>query len=121
MTHFDLTLAKGPISDRWLPLRDTPDQARSWDVSDHPRWQPFLGVPISDVSVLTGEVGASATPQVPVAVRIEASGQPVWIIEAQPKDASELDLRPDNFFIGSDEVIVIFGDGGAQNLGLPLP
>jgi hypothetical protein len=122
VTQFDLTLAKGPISDQWLPLRDTPDQARSWDVSGHPRWRPFLDVPLLDVSVITDDVdtpGSSARTQVPVAVRLETSGQSVWIVEAQPKDAAKLDLKRDNFWIGADEVIVIFGDAGAQAVGLP--
>lgn len=118
VTHFDLTLAKGPISDRWLPLRDTPDQARSFDVSQHPRWQPFLRVPLSDVTVITTDVEGSGVVPVPVAVRLEASGGSVWIIEAQPRDAAKLDLVPENFWIGSDEVIVIFGDSGAHAMGL---
>jgi len=125
VTHFDLTLAKGPISDRWVPLRDTPDQARTWDVSGHPRWRPLLDVPLLDVSVITHDFDRSAGSggtQVPVAVRLEASGEPVWIVEAQPKDAAKLELDPKNFSIGADEVIVIFGDdSGAQAIGLPLP
>jgi hypothetical protein len=121
--HFDLTLAKGPISDEWIPLRDNPDQANSWDVSSHPRWRPFLDVPLSDVRVLTEDFDPSPEMperQVPVAIRIESSGQSVWIVEAQPKDAAKLDLILDNFWIGSDEVIVIFGDSGASALGLSL-
>ena len=124
MTQFDLTLAKGPISDQWVPLRDTPNQARSWDVTGHPRWRPFLDVPLVDVGVITDtfdrSVGSEGT-QVPVAVRLEASGQTAWIVEAQPKDAAKLELDPKNFSIGADEVVVIFGDAGAQAVGLPMP
>lgn len=123
VTNFDLTLGEGPISAHWIPLRDAPDQARSWDVSGHPRWGPFLGVPLSDVSIITDDVDASAGSvgtQVPVAVRLAASNESVWIIEAQPKDATKLDLDRRNFWIGADEVIVIFGDVGAQAVGLPL-
>jgi hypothetical protein len=124
VTHFDLTFAKGPISDRWIPLRDTPDQVRSWDVSSHYRWRPFLDAPLSEVAVITHDFDRSAGSggtQVPVAVRLEASGESVWIVEAQPNDATKLDLNPKNYVIGSDEVIVIFGDSGAQAVGLPLP
>jgi hypothetical protein len=124
VTQFDLTLAKGPISDRWFPLREHPDQARIWDVSGHLRWRPFLGVSLLDVSVVTHDADWSAGSggtQVPVAVRLVASGEAVWIIEAQPKSAAKLDLDSKNFCIGADEVIVIFGDSGAQAVGLSPP
>lgn len=124
MTQFDLTLAKGPISDQWVPLRDTPNQARSWDVTGHPRCRPFLDVLswtwASSRMSFDRSVGSEWT-QVPVAVRLEASGQSVWIVEAQPKDAAKLELDPKNFSIGADEVVVIFGDAGAQAVGLPMP
>jgi hypothetical protein len=75
--------------------------------------QPFLGVPLLDVSIITQDLDRPAPSGgngVPVAVRLEASAESVWIVEAQPKDEAKLDLKPKNVSIGSDEVIVIFGD-----------
>lgn len=114
VTNFDLTLANGPMPDRESGWR------RSWDVSRHPRWQPYLHAPVDDVSVITmDQIGDSPDP-VPVAVRLEVSGRSVWIVEAQlrHRHSIELDLRPDNFFVGGDEVIVVFGDPGANAIGV---
>jgi hypothetical protein len=119
VASFDMTLAVGPISDHWRPLREVPEGLHVLDVSNDGRWRPFLNRPLQDVAITTWEVGGFRGPVgVPIAVRLSVPGHSAWIVEAQPKNAMVTALEQDNFYLGMDEVIVIFGDTGAQSIGL---
>lgn len=119
VTHFELTLAEGPISDRWLPLQATPPTGRAWDVSEHPRWQPVLGAPVTGYDL---RLFAPDDPPVeaPVAVRLGAGGSGVWIVAAAPREyeLATPDLQHDDIYLGHDEVLVVFSDDRASALGL---
>jgi len=53
VSQHELTLALGPMSDRWLPLRpDSLVSARRWDVSDSEEWAPMVQNTIDSCEVI---------------------------------------------------------------------
>lgn len=121
ITHFELTLASGPISDAWLPLRDDPATARAWDVTHHPRWVPLVGSPVVGYDLV---LSAPNDPAVlaPIAVRLVTVSSVVWLAAAAPRayEAACEDLTAEDVYVGHDEVMVAFTDERAYRIGLRL-
>lgn len=117
--HFELTFAEGEISEQWLPLQDDPSAARAWDVSDHVNWKPLLNSPITSCRVAPG-VPDDPPVTAPVAIRLATHNDVAWVVAAAPRDEDHAreDLGADDVWIGFDEVIVLFGDVRADQLGL---
>lgn len=119
ITHFELTLADGPISDSWLPLQAIPPTGRSWDASNHPRWQRLLRQQITGYEIT---LFAPDDPplEAPVAVRLATGAGPVWFVAAAPREYGLAMPEPerDDIYLGHDEVVVLFSDERASALGL---
>lgn len=121
ITHFELTLAIGPISDAWLPLQHDLPIARAWEVTHHPRWAPLIGPPVVGYDLA---LFAPADPPVlaPIAVRLVTASSVVWLAAAAPRDyeAASEDLTAEDVYLGHDEMIVAFTDDRAHRIGLRL-
>lgn len=118
VTQFDLTFAEGHIRDQWLPLqRNDVAGDRVWDVSDHPRWAPLMNTPITSYRIALSVPDDVPSP---VAIRLATDRGVAWIAAAAPRDQRHAreDLRADDAWVGFDEVIVLFDDLRAENLGL---
>lgn len=119
VTQFELTFDRGPISREWLPLQDVPPKARTWDVSDHPRWSDIVGTPITGYSLAMSEPderhGAA-----PIALRLATGRGIVWLVAAAPRDEESAteDLGAEAVYLGHDELIVLFEDDRARKIGL---
>lgn len=122
ITHFELTLAIGPIGEAWLPLQGDPPTARAWDVTHHPWWVPLIGSPVVGYDLA---LHAPDDPplRVPIAVRLATVSSAVWLAAAAPRayEAACEDLTAEDVYVGHDEVIVAFTDERAQRIGLRLP
>jgi hypothetical protein len=124
VTQYDLTFARGPISEQWYPLQaDSEDASGLWEVTDHPRWRPLVGVPITRVCIAVFD-GGWGSADVPHAVRLATAQDSVWILAAEPNwDQSGLppaDLRAEDIHFYADEIMVVFGDERAEMLGIPV-
>lgn len=87
----------------------------TWPVSAHPRWAGRLGAAVtSAVAVWGPPAGEPGVEDVPLAVRIEVGGGPVWFIAATSGAAGE------SVDLGADELVVVFTDEAARRLGPPL-
>jgi hypothetical protein len=121
ITHFELTLEIGPISDVWRPLQEDPPTARAWDVTHHPRWAPLIGPPIVGYDLA---LSAPDDPLVvaPVAVRLATASSLVWLAAAAPRryEVASEDLTAKDVYVGHDEAIVAFTDARADRIGLQL-
>lgn len=121
LVQFELRFAEGLLSERWLPLREDPAaQARVWNVATHRRWQPLLGSPVEGFEIVVMDLGGPPPPA-PVAVRLwTTAGGVVWIVAAAPRGEAHAraDLDSDDVLLGHDEIIVLFSDELARNVGL---
>ena len=88
----------------------------TWSVSAHPRWAGRLGATVTSAAAVWGPpAGERSAADVPLALRVEVGGGPVWFVAATsgaPGEAVDL---------GADEVVLLFTDEDAARLGLPLP
>jgi hypothetical protein len=116
--QFTLAFVEQPIIDLWLPARDV-DGGRSWDVSAHPRWSPFIGRQVTRCDLAFAHLEGGPE-EVPVAVRLQAASGTAWVAAIAPGDVDPVTgaFDPGAAFVGADEVIVIFDDGLAREVGL---
>lgn len=103
-----------------LPLTVSPPGAEggpeTWPVSTHPRWWGRVGATVtSAVTVWGPPAGEPGVGDVPLAIRAEVGGGPVWFVAATSGVAG------DGVDLGADEVVLLFTDESAHRLGLPLP
>jgi hypothetical protein len=117
VTSFELRLSERPFVPR------NPELTRPLVVSDHPRWKPLLGLPLVQCDLVLGLSDDPRPSPVPLAVRLATERNVVWIAAAAPRDDSHAraDLGGDDVWIGFDEVIAVFDDGRAHQIGLCLP
>jgi hypothetical protein len=119
VTHFNLVLRQGPISDVFVPARD--GTARIADVSSHPAWRPLLEGPLESLQFADG-IPDDPPVVAPMALRLGLRESSAWIVAARLKDelSSPGELTAEDLFVGLDEVIVLFGDDCAARVGLQL-
>ena len=118
VTNFELTFGRGPISQEWLPLQESPPSARAWDVTAHPRWSVIVGQPVARYSLAFVETDDPSV-RAPVAIRVATGQGLVWLVVAGPLDPA---IATNDFeggvYLGHDEVIVVFDDAQARRIGL---
>ena len=119
-SHFDLEFLPQRMSSRLHGVGD-PGGPRVWDVTDHRPWHSRVGEPITAAEIvwMPGEPSDEnpwQEAQAPIAVWLSFSGGEVWIVAAEPRD-----LPPtDRFYLGQNEVIVVFTAAFAASIGLPV-
>ncbi|MGH2442148.1 MAG: hypothetical protein ACRDFX_03165 [Chloroflexota bacterium] len=121
VTCFDLAFSRGRAGDDWNTPPDDPGQFRLRDVTDHPRWQTFIGSPITGATFSTVEP-YNDYEGAPIALRLATSGACVWFVAAEPTFEGEgpqpVNPLPHDIRLAADQVSVLFGDQRAAALGL---
>lgn len=105
-SDFGLELRVGSIDDHLIPEARRPVEATSLA-----RWSSFIGVSLGVSTVWSAGTGPES---VPVALRLTAGTNVLWIAAACPRTWP----TSDEFVVGADEVMVIFSEDLAQSLGL---
>jgi hypothetical protein len=113
-----------PISD---DFGTGPEAPEGWPVTDHPYWQARKSGRVENVRFFwerftvgparrsSGEiVGEPHTYEVPLAIRLDFSHGPLWMVAAMAPEADD-----DRAFVGGDEILVVFTRERMTTLGFP--
>jgi hypothetical protein len=121
---YGLEVLPTPISDE---IGLGPEGPQGWAVTDHPYWQARRAGRVENVRFFwerftvgparkpSGEiVGQPYVCDVPIAMRLDLSAGPVWMVAAIPPESE--DVRA---FVGADEILVVFTPERMAKLGFP--
>lgn len=118
-THFHLQFAEGGLESEVVPLRDDPEHANVWDVTDHPAWASIVGSPIKRAALALGQPDDPPV-DAPIAVKLVTARAAVWLVAGAPRewDRARPDITADDVYLGHDEMLVVFDDIIAKRIGL---
>ncbi|MFB7378857.1 hypothetical protein ACFC6U_40745 [Kitasatospora purpeofusca] len=115
--HYGLELYPAPMSGFLSRLGEPGGSARV-AVTEHPRWTGVLGGPIESCRIQwCGEEHGAPTP-LPEAVHLRTATGQVWI--AAGRSATYEPDRPGPFYLGTDDVLVVFDTDIAERAGLAV-
>jgi hypothetical protein len=84
-----------------------------WNVDGNERWLPWTSTPITDASIIQRADVADRSELTPIALHLRSATNDAWIVAGQP------DRHPPTmWWLGSDEIIVLFTAEMAGRVGV---
>ena len=84
-----------------------------WNVDSNERWLPWTSSPITDASIIQRADVADRSELTPIALHLCSANNDAWIVAGQPDRHP-----PTRWWLGADEIIVLFTVGLAGRVGV---